>query len=179
MCNLNNPEGKTKFKDATMASNNGAFLSSVFDDYEDLDTATEIFLKRLQKTIKKCFNKIRVTDKVDKEKEEKFSRWKELKRLKNNPKELENIEKELADEYGKEYMEKIADVTKDIDDHDAGMKPGTLWEIKKSLCPKSRDPPTAMIDPQSGNLLTSEEKIEEASLGVYCVQNDINMSTAF
>ena len=31
----------------------------------------------------------------------------------------------------------------------------------------SRDPPIAMIDPISGNLLTSEEKIQEAAVSAY------------
>ena len=42
-----------------------------------------------------------------------------------------------------------------------------LWNLKKEIFPKSRDPPTAMVDPASGNLLTSKDKIEAAALDVY------------
>ena len=39
--------------------------------------------------------------------------------------------------------------------------------MKKQIFPNSREPPTAMIDPISGNLITSDDKIEEAAIGVY------------
>ena len=42
-----------------------------------------------------------------------------------------------------------------------------LWNLKKEIFPKSRDPPSAMLDPASGNLLTSKDKIEAAALDVY------------
>ena len=54
-----------------------------------------------------------------------------------------------------------------MDGEDGGLNTGGLWNLKKELFPKSREPPTAMIDPVSGNLLTSEEKIEEAAVNVY------------
>ena len=39
--------------------------------------------------------------------------------------------------------------------------------MKKHIFPKCRDPPTAMVDPETGNILTSEEKIENAAIKVY------------
>ena len=41
-------------------------------------------MKRLQKTICKCFRKIRVKEKVDTEKEELFRKWKEMRKKTNN-----------------------------------------------------------------------------------------------
>ena len=52
----------------------------MFDEDEDLNVMTEKFLKRLQKTINKCFRKIQITERVDKEREDIFSKWKELKK---------------------------------------------------------------------------------------------------
>ena len=47
--NLKNENCQKAFKDAT--SNNNGFLSSVFDENNDIDVATETFMKRLQKII--------------------------------------------------------------------------------------------------------------------------------
>ena len=43
----------------------------------------------------------------------------------------------------------------------------SLWNIKKELFPHSRDPPTAMIDPESGNLITDAEKIQDVAVATY------------
>ena len=80
---------------------------------------------------------------------------------------LKDVEKELADQYAEEYYEKIKEKTAGIDCEDGGMNSGKLWNLKKEIFPKVRDPPTAMVDPVSGNLFTSEEKIEEAAVNVY------------
>ena len=66
-------------QEATKAVNNNHYLSSVFDEKGDLDTITNKFMKRLHKTIVKCFKKIRIKEKVDKAKEELFEKWRKLK----------------------------------------------------------------------------------------------------
>ena len=43
---------------------------------------------------------------------------------------------------------------------------GKLWQLRKKLFPKSRDPPTAMLDPD-GNLVTCENIVEEITLDAY------------
>ena len=136
---------------------NHSYLSSVFDEEDDLNKLTEIFLKRLQKTISKCFRKVRVVERIDKEKAELFKKWRNLKNKtdKESKAELENIENKLADEYAEEYFDKIKEKTAGIDCEEGGMNSGRLWSLKKELFPKNRDPPTAMLDPKSGNLLTN------------------------
>ena len=167
--NLKNKECQEIFKEETKSINNNNFLSSVFDEKDDLDILTNKFMKRLQKTISKCFKKIRITEKIDREKEELFMKWKKLKNEGNNTnkEKLEQAEKELAEKYAKEYMEKINERIGDVDCEEGGLNSGKLWNLKKEIFPKSRDPPTAMIDPESGNLLTTEDKIEEAAIKVY------------
>ena len=61
----------------------------------------------------------------------------------------------------------IKEKTKGFNCEDGGLNSGRLWELKKHLFPNHRDPPTAMMDPQTGNLLTSQDKIEQAALNVY------------
>ena len=58
MFNLKNKVCQEKFKEETTGTNNNKFLSSVFDGDEDINVVTEKFLKRLQKTISKCFRKV-------------------------------------------------------------------------------------------------------------------------
>ena len=41
-----------------------------------------------------------------------------------------------------------------------------VWKLKKLLCPKSRDPPAAMLD-KGGYLLTENSAIETRAIEVY------------
>ena len=167
--NLKNAECQKAFKEATTIENNNYYLSSVFDEKCDINIVTEKFMKRLQKIISKCFRKVRIKEKIDHEKEELYKKWKNLKKNldDSNKIEFEEIERELAVKYAHEFFEKIKKETDGIDCEDGGQNSGQLWNLKKQIFPKSRDPPTAMVDPDSGNLLTNEEKIEEAAIKVY------------
>ena len=107
--------------------------------------------------------------KIDKSKEELFKRWKEIKN-KNDQKsknELEEIEQKLADKYAEDNFRKISDKTANMNAEDGGINPGSLWNLKREMFPKSREPLTAMKDPLSGNLLTTHDKINEAAINVY------------
>ena len=160
--NLKNKKGQAKFKEMTSNSN---YLSSVFDDEsEDFNTAAHRFIKRLNRIINKCFNKIRITERTDKYTEDLYDKWRKLqgKEDKSSKDELEKIEKELG--------EKIAQNAKKIEEEvgkykceDGGFNSGKLWNLKKHLFPRHRDPPTAMMD-EEGKLLTSSEEINELAL---------------
>ena len=167
--NLKNEECQKAFREATETENNNGYLSSVFDEEGDINIVTEKFMKRLQKTIFKCFKKVRIKERVDIKKEEMFRKWREMKNNVDDMKkvEFEEIENQLATKYSEEFFERIKEETNDVDCEDGGISAGKLWSLKKKIFPKSRDPPTAMVDPKSGNLLTTEEKIEEAALNVY------------
>ena len=169
MFNLKNQDCQKMFKEATTAENNSNYLSKVFDENDDLNKLTEKFMKRLNKTIGNCFKKVRITNKLDKDKEELFAKWKVLKNetSEKGKYECEKIEKELAEKYAEEYFNKINEKTASIESEEGGIHSGKLWKLKKEIFPKSRDPPTAMVDPVSGNILTSEEKIEAAAIEVY------------
>ena len=164
--NLKNEDCQTEFKKSTTQNIDKGYLSSVFDENYDINIATEKFMKRLEKTIAKFFRKIRVKEKIDEEKEELFRNWKEMKKNDSNvdKSKFEEIERKLSEKYAEEFYNKIKDKTTEIDCQEGGLNSGNLW---KQIFPKSKDPPTAMVDPQTGNLLTSEEKIEGAALDVY------------
>ena len=167
--NLKNETCQKAFKEATSKENNKCYLSSVFEENDDINDATEIFMKRLQKTIAKCFKKVRIKEKVDDEKEELFRIWKEMKKNVKNVKksDLEEIENKLSEKYAEEFHNKIDQNTNGIDCQEGGFNSGNLWNLKKQIFPKCKDPPTAMLDPKTGNLLTSEEKIEEVAIEIY------------
>ena len=71
------------------------------------------------------------------------------------------IEIELAEKYAEDNFNVIKDNTEGYDCEDAGLNSAALWSMKKQLFPKCRDPPTAMKDPLSGNLVTNEENIQK------------------
>ena len=169
MFNLKNKTCQEAFKEATTAENNNSYLSSVFDEEGDVNTLTEKFMKRLNKTIYKCFKKVRIKNTINENKEDVFSKWRELKKKNDNnsKKELEELEKTIAEEYAKEYFEKLKENIGNIECEEGGINTGRLWNLKKNIFPKSREPPTAMIDPKTGNILTTEEKINEAAVNVF------------
>ena len=77
------------------------------------------------------------------------------------------IEIELAEKYAEDNFNVIKENTEGYDCEDTGLNSAALWNMKKQLFPKCRDPPTAMKDPISGNLLTNEEKIQKVAVNVY------------
>ena len=53
------------------------------------------------------------------------------------------------------------------------MNAKSLWKLKKKLCPKVKEPPTAMLD-NKGNLLTSETAIQDRALEVFAKRLENN-----
>ena len=165
MFNLKNKSCQEAFKEATTAAVNNKYLSTVFDEEGDINELTEKFLKRLNKSIHKCFRKIKIKAKVNKEEEDLYSRWKDLRKRDDTDSkiEMEEVENELS----KKYYEKITMNTGNIDPEVGGVNSGRLWDLKRQMFPKCRDPLTAMKDPLSGNILTTNEKINEAAVNVF------------
>ena len=60
----------------------------------------------------------------------------------------------------------IKEEIKNIDCEEGGVHSGHLWNLKKKLSPKCREPPTAMLD-DMGNLLTSSHAIEALAVEKY------------
>ena len=160
--NLKNKKCQKIFKDVT--SNNNK-LSKVFDEVDDLDKATEIFMKKLNKAIHKCFKKIGQKKEKENTKYNKlYNRWKLLKK-KDDPEsrtEMELLEDELADE----YFEKVLKASNNIDVEDGANMTTELWKLKKQICTRNRDPPTAMLN-KDGNLVTDEDEIKQMALSEY------------
>ena len=166
MYNLKNFECQKKFKEITNSSE--SHLSEIFDNEEDLNKGTKQFMKRLDDIIKKCFKKIRIKDRPNKELEELFRKRNILKNKTDlkSLSELKEIEVKLADYCAEINYNKIKEEISYIKCEEGGIHSGNLWKLKKKLNPKSRDPPTAMKD-KEGNLVTSPNLIENIALEVF------------
>ena len=163
--NLKNQECQRAFHSVTSETN---ILSSELDTEKDLDIATKHFIKRLDTCIHKCFRKIRTKEIRNPELEKLFEKRKYLRSQsdKKSIKELGEIEDKLADLCAENYNRLINEEINDIDCESGGVQSDRFWALKKRLFPKSRDPPTAMLD-EFGNLVTCQETIENEALKVY------------
>ena len=96
MYNLKNKECQDKFKDLTSQHE---ILSSSLSSKDDLNTSTRKFLKSLNKCITKCFKKIRIVDKPNKEMDKLFDERRKLRNKtdENSRKELEMVENKLSE----------------------------------------------------------------------------------
>ena len=162
MFNLKNKDCQKKFKYETTINNK---LSKVMEEEEDLEVATIKFMKQLEKALHKCFRKVGLRkEKSNQKQNDLYNEWKTLKTKtdEDSKKKLEEVEAKLADE----YFDKIKDATEDIDCEEGGTKSDKLWNLKKQMFPRSRDPPTAMKD-EEGNLVTDSEKIKEMAAKTY------------
>ena len=153
------------FKEITSKSND---LSSLFLKDDNLNICTKKFLKRLNGFIQEAFKKIWITDKQNEEIEALFQRRKVLRNKSDdeNKDELLQVEQKLADKVAKENYDKIVEEISGIECDTGGKHSGKLWQLRKKLCPKNRDPPTAMLD-EHGNLTTSPAVIEEIALRTF------------
>ena len=122
----------------------------------------------MNKYISKCFKKIRIVNKPNKEIEELFYKRKILKNKKDEQSicEHKDVEDKLADLCAKSNYAKINEEIKNIKTDEGGLNSGYLWQLKRKLNPKCRDPPTAMVD-KKGNIVTSAKAIEALALDTY------------
>ena len=160
--NYKNKDCQASFKELTSKSNN---LSTHFDTIKDLDKATDRFLKELNTCIQKSFKKIRIKENTNGEINKLFEKRKELKSIDTDKakKELDEIELKLTNMCAEQNRKLILDELNGLECESGGNSVGKLWSLRRKLFPKSRDPPTAMLDVY-GNLLTSQEAIEEEAI---------------
>ena len=162
--NLKDKEGQKRFKEAT---NTGTYLSDAFED-ASLDKSTDVFIERLNNTISHCFKKIRIVDRPDKAVEELFRKRKILRQKVDDQSkaELKDVEIELNNRCAESNYKKIKEELMNIKPDEGGLHHGHLWNLKKKLCSKSRDPPSAMLN-SNGTLVTDPEAIDKVALDTF------------
>ena len=87
--------------------------------------------------------------------------------------ELTKVTQDIADQ-AESNFKKLKDELKKLDPNNKGLDAKQLWKLKKSICPKVRDPPCAMMD-KSGNLLTSNKELQKRALAVYAERLEGNV----
>ena len=104
-----------------------------FDNIDNLNCATDEFIRRLNKVIKDTFKKIRIKDKPNKEIEELFEKRKLLRNKKDDSSKimLEDIEVKLAEKCAETNFNKIKEEISKIDVDEGGFNSGSLWKLKK------------------------------------------------
>ena len=163
--NFRNIECQEKFKEETTKTKE---LSTIVSKDKDLNSCTKKFLKRLNGFIHSSFKKIRISNKIDTKIENLMNLRRNLKNKEDNDSinKLKKVEEELADRCAEDNRRKILEEVKGIECEDGGVNSGKLWKLRKKLCPKSRDPPTAMLD-SGGNLVTSKVDIDNIALETF------------
>ena len=129
--NFRSKINQDKFKIVTSTSTK---LSEVFDTDEDINVKTKNFLKRLDKTMHKCFKKVRLGKRKTSEYENLYGEWVEVRNKtdaesKIKSKELEEL---LADKYADNIFEKIKEEIDGMACDEGAINSGKLWKLKKN-----------------------------------------------
>jgi hypothetical protein len=165
--NFKDKEGQSKFCNITSKTK---YLSSVFDSKVSINEKAKQFLKRLNKLIRRCFKKVRIgTFKEDPAIQLLFEKRRKLlinNSTSKNRDKLEKVEQMLGEKCAERNVKIIYEETKNINCEDGGINSNKLWQLKKKLCPKLPDPPTAMIN-KDGHLVTSNIEIKELALDTF------------
>ena len=156
--NLKNEECQAKFMKYTNETN---MLSTVFNADEDINVLTNRFMKKLDGCIAVNFKKIRIS-KNKRDKEVDFhSKLQELKDKEDDASKRERTK--VLDDIAAEAYENFTSLKTEVDRIKkklSGMNGKQIWKLKNKLCPRNKDPPTAMLD-DKGNLLTGSKAIEK------------------
>ena len=127
-----------------------------------MDQKSGEFLKELNHIFSHCFEKIRVTNKIQKDPIQELMEVKlNLKislKIENNEemikfinKKIEDIDQILVEYSGEENRGIVEEYVKNLDSESGGFCQLGMWKIKSKVCPKTTDPPTAKKD-KFGNL---------------------------
>ena len=162
--NLKNSECQARFKEYTSNTN---MLSTVFDSNADINVLAKRFLKKLDGCIKMNFRKVRVSDRKPTASEKLYNEMRQLKGKEDEEsvKRLARVKEAIAEEADKKYA-KVDEELKQMKPDGRKINALKFWKLKKRICSKYRDPPTAMQD-KNGKLLTNKEEIERRALEVY------------
>ena len=83
----------------------------------------------------------------------------------DSKKELEAVVIAIAD-IAETNFNKLKKHLDKIKTNDGPVNAHEMWKLRKKMCPKNRDPPTAMTD-KNGNLLTADKAIQNRALEAY------------
>ena len=127
--NFKDKKFKETFKKETCKD---TFLSSSFKSEGNLNTQTNLFLKRLNKVCHKVFKVIKITNKKEKEHETLYNKWNLLRTKRDNKskKDCKELENKLAIKYSSHYFDKVKKETDKVDPEVGGFNSGSMWKFK-------------------------------------------------
>ena len=169
---LKDKDSQVKFKAYTTETN---MLSSIFNkDSDDIDTLTCRLIKKINGSIAINFKKKRVSTNKECESDRLYNRMRYLKGKEDDQSktELEAVTKAIADNAENNFY-KLKQQLDKIKPDSGGVNAHEMWKLRKKMCPKNRDPPTAMTD-KKGNLLTSDKAIQNRALEAYAERLENN-----
>ena len=130
-------------------------LSSTID--EGRGEVTKRFLKKIDGCIATCLKRRRGGKKEHFSDHELYEKLK-LKTDIESVVELKEVEKKIADIAENNYI-KIKDELKKLNPNGEGINTKQLWKLKRKMCPRSENAPSAMFD-KNGNLQTSDKALQ-------------------
>ena len=159
---FNDPHALKTFKELITNTNQ---LSNIFDTDKNIHIQTKKLLKRIKGFISESFDKVKITNKPNKELDTLYDKRRVLRSQKGEKakNELILVEKELADKFGEKMYKHIKEEINCIETEDGGFNSGKLWKLKKKLSPSNFDPPTAMKDSSGKLSITEEDILKEAT----------------
>lgn len=164
-------ESKKRFHDETSTTSK---LSSCFRNETNFDSSAKLFHRTLNKTVHKCFKKVRIKsgknkflgdkiiqDKMKLAKKLKLFLWNNKCKIGN--KIAQNKLKEVEDQIVEIEASKNAEIVREhidtVETLDGNFSHMGMWKLKQKLCPIEGDPPMAKHDDR-GNLITSPEALK-------------------
>ena len=164
MYNLKHRECQVRFKEYTTDTK---MLSTVFDADDDIDVTTKRFMKKFHGCIAVNFKKVRIGRTKPDKGVDLHSRFQELKDKEGDlsKKEKDKVLKDIIKEANSNYT-KLKEEINRLKSNEGGLNEKLIWKLKKKLCPRSNDPPSAMLDGK-GNIITCAKAIEKLSAEVY------------
>ena len=169
--NLRNKECQSKFKAFTTETK---MFSTIFDGSDDIDILTERLVKKINGSIATNFTKRRISFKSEESKDEDL--FAQRRKLKGKTDEKSRARmKEVTDSLAQKAEDNFNKLKEELSKikTKGAIDAKQMWKLRKRMCPKNRDPPTAIID-KHGNLLTSDEAINNRALEVFTERLDNN-----
>ena len=157
-------------------------LSSWFNSECFMPSCT-FFFRHLKKICFKCFHKIRIRDEPKKLKGDKITQTildvqKKLKLMLNSANVVncsvskhmvlafnKSLEVKLNRTVAEDNVEKVKNFVQTLKD-DIKLNHTGFWKLKKKLCPRRQDPPSAKRD-SNGNLVTAKSGLQNLYLETY------------
>ena len=142
-------------------------FSSIVNCSDSIDDITNRLVKKINGAIAKNFSKRRISIKSDDSEEDNlFDKIRDLKDKTDNVskakyKDATDAIAEKANNNFNKLKEELSKIKSK-----GGLDAKQMWKLRKKMCPRNRDPPTAMQD-KHGNLLTSDEAIKERAIEVF------------